>query len=49
MEAEVVSIFAGAEFLFPSNHEYEQYTLDILCLMALADAFGFEYGEFAYG
>jgi hypothetical protein len=22
------------------------YTLDILCLMALADAFGFEYGEF---
>lgn len=24
----------------------EEYTLDILCLMALADAFGFEYGEF---
>lgn len=23
-----------------------EYTIDILCLMALADAFGFEYGEF---
>ncbi len=26
--------------------ECNEYTLDILCLMALADAFGFEYGEF---
>ena len=40
------SIFYGAEFLFPSNYEYEEYTLDILFLMALADAFGFEYGDF---
>ena len=24
----------------------DEYTIDILCLMALADAFGFEYGEF---
>lgn len=27
--------------------EFEEYMLDILFLMALADAFGFEYGEFA--
>lgn len=27
----------------------EEYTLDILCLMALADEFGFEYGEFVTG
>jgi hypothetical protein len=29
-----------------SHSELYEYTLDILCLMALADAFGFEYGEF---
>lgn len=38
------------EDIFLSQTEWgkwlEDYTLDILCLMALADAFGFEYGEF---
>ncbi len=29
-----------------TKSELYDYTLDILCLMALADAFGFEYGEF---
>lgn len=29
--------------------ECNEYTLDILCLMAIADAFGFEYGEFVTG
>lgn len=37
MEAEVVS---------ETYEEFLEYTLDILCIMALADAFGFEYGEF---
>lgn len=26
-----------------------EYAVDLLCLMALADAFGFEYGEFVTG
>ncbi len=38
MEAEVVSD--------PIYDELYECSLDILCLMALADAFGFEYGEF---
>ncbi len=37
MEAEVVS---------ETYEEFVEYMLEILCLMALADAFGFEYGEF---
>ncbi len=28
------------------TYSFNEYTLDILCIMALADAFGFEYGEF---
>ena len=32
-----------------SYAEFEEYMLDILCLMALADAFGFEYGDFVTG
>lgn len=37
------------EFNWKKFGVVDEYTLDILCLMVLADAFGFEYGEFTGG